>query len=553
MKLHRRIDKLGLNIPLYLHHLRRWALLAVLPGLVAAGLTYGYTTHQRKTYQASTVLFVQQAQSTTPGAVGSTDVQSSQQLAMTYAAMIVDPTIARQAERSLAKKYPGYLINYSASQNVQKSAQQNTQLFVVTVTDAVPTRAMDAANAVAQIFIQRIRTLERQRFAADELRIEQQVAQARNDMNRVVAQLATYPGSASGRSALKTVLSTYQLSYSTLLTSLNNFRATQDATLDTVNLYSPAISADITGPYPLREALIAGIVVLVLAAVLLYLYNYVNDLPRGPEDVEEAAGAPVLGTVQKFESRGRGGSLVVQSHPSEPVAEAYRLVRTNIQFTDVEAPPHSLLVTSALPAEGKSTTASNIALTFAETGHPVTIVDADLRRPSLHRIFQAEKGRFEGLTSLLMTRGELNGHNSGMDDWPNLSVIASGPLPPNPATILSTDRMRGLIQHFEANSSMVLIDSPPILAVADAAILSTMVDGVILVVDPHQTKRRDIRAARETIEGVGGKIVGVVMNRLRPRGAMYYYYYGSYSYKGGYKNRYGQKPKEGREVAAGID
>jgi capsular exopolysaccharide synthesis family protein len=216
------------------------------------------------------------------------------------------------------------------------------------------------------------------------------------------------------------------------------------------------------------------------------------------------------------------------------VSEAYRVIRTNIQFTDVDRPPRSLVVTSASPGEGKSTTASNLANVFAQAGTHVSLVDGDLRRPSLHNIFAVK--REEGLTNMLVATGALNGRGPWQTVFPNLDLIASGPLPPRPADLLGSARMKDITDHLSAGSAMVIIDSPPVLAVTDAAVLSTVADGVILVVDTARSKRRDLRRAREAIEGVGGRILGIVINRLEKRGSGYYYHYYQHHY--GYPEKY---------------
>jgi capsular exopolysaccharide synthesis family protein len=213
---------------------------------------------------------------------------------------------------------------------------------------------------------------------------------------------------------------------------------------------------------------------------------------------------------------------------SSGAAESYRLARTNLQFTDVDDPLRSIVVTSPQPRDGKTTTCSNLALVFAEGGKRVTLVDGDLRRPGLQYLLD-ERPR-EGLTNLLVG-DSLNGHAQLSPDSDNLTILTSGPLPPNPADLLNSDRMRELIASLRAHSDMVVVDSPPVLAVADAAILATMVDGVVLVVDPNTTRLRDIRRAREMIEGVGGTIVGVIVNRAKT-GSGIYRYAGYYSHHG---------------------
>jgi capsular exopolysaccharide synthesis family protein len=258
----------------------------------------------------------------------------------------------------------------------------------------------------------------------------------------------------------------------------------------------------------------------------VYGYEYLNDLARSPEEVSEAAGASVLATIPVVRGR-RARRRLVEDGRAQPLDdEGYRLLRTNVQFASVDHPPRVMLVTSALPGEGKTTTASNLALAFAEGGRSVVLIDGDLRRPAIHRLFDAPSSR--GLTELIVAMYP-DGRQYGHEVYRNLSVIPAGPLPPNPADLLGSDRMAHLIDQLRNEFDVVVIDAPPVLAASDAAILSTMVDGAILVIDLHKTKRREIRKARAAIETVNGRVVGIVVNRFKVRDRAYYYDY-SHSY-----------------------
>jgi non-specific protein-tyrosine kinase len=542
-----RVNALGLNLGLYLYQATRWVVLAVIPAVVVATAGYVYGKHQPKTYQSTATLYVQQSAQTGTGLSGSTDPYSSGQLAANYTQMVTDPTIVAAADAALQKKYPGFAIRGVSA--AQRPGQQASQLFSESVTDTNPVRAADAANAVAALFIRRIKAIQIARFTTDERNLSRQLSEDQKNVAALEGRINAYTGTGAGLQALRAELTAYQTTYQTLFSALVQFRATRDASLNDVSVYSPATAGTLTGPHPTRNAALAGFLALLVCGGLLFAYDYFNDLARTPEDLEAAAGAPVLGTVQDFDAAHLGTPLVVRKHPHSPASEAYRLIRTNIQFTNVDHPPRSIVVTSALPAEGKSTTVSNLAQVFAEVGTKVTLVDADLRRPSLHRVFPTQAGRREGLTTMLASP-ELNGRGAQDTDLANLGLVASGPVPPNPADLLGSERMRAVLEHMERRDGIVLLDTPPVLAVADAAILASMVDGVVLVVDPHRVKRREVRRAREAIEAVGGKVIGLVMNRLRPRGAIYYYYYGSYGYKHGYKYGYGTTPRGEPEPAA---
>jgi succinoglycan biosynthesis transport protein ExoP len=527
-----------MNIGLDIHQARRWVFLVLVPALIVGSLAYVYTKHQPQVYQATATLYVQQASGTTGGGVISTDIPGSTLLAQTYSQMITDPVILTAADRALATKYPGYHLK-SGEVSTVRSQHASTQLIGVTVDDTIPTRAAAAANAVAKAFIQRITQLQEARFTPDMKTVQNELNKLQSQIQRVTQQISSYNGSKAGLNTLETQLNYYQSTYQSLLGTNAQFKLIRDATLSAVSVYSPATVPKVpSGPHPIRTAGLATLIALLLCAVGVYVYDYFDDSLRMPEEVEEIIGAPILGTIQRFDTKRLGTTLVTAKLPRSPLAEAYRLIRTNIQFTNIDKPVRTLLVTSASPQEGKSTTISNLAHVFAEGGLRVTVVDTDLRRPSLHRIFNTDGSI--GVTTLLVSE-QLDSHGVQPTEHPNLALIASGPIPPNPADLLGSQRMRAIVTHERQRSDIVLMDSPPILAVPDAALLATMAEGVVLVLDPTRTKRRDLRRARATIEGVGGKIIGIIINRVHPRGIGYYYYYYQY-YHYGYQ--FGYTPKD---------
>jgi len=528
------------NVGLYLHQARRWVLMAILPAVLVTLASYLYTKHEPKTYQTSAILYVQQPESggTVPGA---TDIYGSQAVIPTYSQMITSPVIAQEVDRAMAPKYPGYRLEghgLSVGQSGSLASQPNTQLMSVTVQDTVPSRAAAAADAVARVFIKKITAIQKARFKGGAQAIQRQLDQAQINIQYVTQRITAYKGPAGGLANLRAQLSAYQSIYQTLLASSQEFSVGRDTALNSVQIFSPApIPGGPIAPNPRRNAELFGFLALILCAGGIFVYDYFDDSPRTPEEVEEIVGAPVLGTVHEFDRAKYGTELVTAKHGRSPIAEAYRIIRTNLQFIDVDRPARSILVSSASPTEGKSTTVSNLANVFAEAGSRVTLVDGDLRRPNLHRIFGLDRER-GGLTSMLVGKQELNGLGVQQTSQDNLVLLSSGPLPPRPADLLGSSRMKELVGHLARQTDVVLIDSPPVLAVTDATILSTVADGVILVVDPSKSKRRDLRRAREAIEAVGGRILGVVINRLNRRGGSTYYYY-YYQHHYGYQDRYG--------------
>ena len=202
-------------------------------------------------------------------------------------------------------------------------------------------------------------------------------------------------------------------------------------------------------------------------------------------------------------------SLIALRDPRSQAAEAYRTLRTNIQFSSLDKPLHTLLATSTAPDEGKSTTLANLAVTMAQSEQRVILVDCDLRRPTLHTLFDLPNEA--GLTSLILATEDapIPLQETGV---PGLSLLTSGPLPPRPADILGSRRMEAVIARLRAEADMVLFDTPPVVAVTDAAVLATRMDGVLLVFQAGKTSRDHGRQARQILEKVKANIIGVVLN-----------------------------------------
>lgn len=216
-------------------------------------------------------------------------------------------------------------------------------------------------------------------------------------------------------------------------------------------------------------------------------------------------------------------SLITMLSPKSPVSEQYRTVRTNIQFSAVDKELRSILVTSSGPGEGKSTTVSNLAVVFASQGKKVLLVDADLRKPTVHYTFDVSN--MNGLTNVLTKSSSIENAVSQTNE-PNLYVLASGPIPPNPAELLGSKAMEEFIHDAYKVYDVILFDTPPILAVADAQILSNHVDGTILVVYSGETEMEAAAKAKELLQAAKAKLLGAVLNHKKLQDSQYYYYYG---------------------------
>jgi capsular exopolysaccharide synthesis family protein len=259
----------------------------------------------------------------------------------------------------------------------------------------------------------------------------------------------------------------------------------------------------------------------------------------------------VIGYIGEISNSNGDSTIYVANEPLSPITEGFRSLKTTIDFSDGNNPPKTILITSANPAEGKTTIAVNLATVYSQGGKDVVIIDADFRRPSIHRYFGLSNRK--GLSDVIQGTADARSVIRTRKDI-NLSVISSGSLPPNPAELLASDKTTRFFEHLKQLKLVSIIDTPPFL-VSDAIQLAAKVDGVIIVVKPGKTSIHSLMAAKEQLDRVGANILGVVFNRIpRNRG----YYYGSYQhyskyYSKGYHKYYsgsdgnGSKPAEEME------
>ena len=233
--------------------------------------------------------------------------------------------------------------------------------------------------------------------------------------------------------------------------------------------------------------------------------------------------------------------LILHSNPKSPVSEAYRVLRTNIQYSSVDKPIKSVVVTSSGPGEGKTTTVTNMAIAFAQSGAKVLLIDGDLRKPRIHKIFGIASGK--GLSNLLITKAELDNYVN-QTDIPNLYVLPCGTIPPNPSELLSSNAMRQFMEDICSRYDMVFIDAPPVGAVTDAAVLSTICDGVVIVAASGVVEDYALLRAKELLNNVNANIIGVVLNRIKKSSSASYHYYYYYYYDT--TNKTGETPDVAR-------
>jgi len=293
---------------------------------------------------------------------------------------------------------------------------------------------------------------------------------------------------------------------------------------------------------------------LTLGTGLAFLFEYLDNTIKTPEEIKRYLDIPYLGPVPAITMNGTAGEhqnhspeLEVANAPKSTASEAYRGIRTNILFSSADSEPQVLLISSAGPQEGKTMTSANLAVTMAQAGSRVVLIDCDLRRPKMHNVFKMS--REQGVSNILV--GKLDVEDALQPtEISNLFIIPSGPVPPNPSEILGSRRMKKLIAGLRQNFDRILIDSPPIVAVTDATVLTRSIDGAIIVIRANDKSRELVRHSLEKLKSVGAPILGAVLNGVdTSKNSYYYYQYANYyGEDGAKKKRTGKKRRRSRDA-----
>jgi polysaccharide biosynthesis transport protein len=280
----------------------------------------------------------------------------------------------------------------------------------------------------------------------------------------------------------------------------------------------------------IKNAIMLTVVLMLLLALgLAFFVEFLDRSVKTQEDLEAAVGAPFLGFVPTVAAEGKAGKeLFVLNHPKSTAAECCRVVRTNILFCSPDKPLRTILVTSSNPVEGKTMNVVNLGITMAQGGHKTILVDTDMRRPRLHKVLGL--GNEHGVSRLTVEEGPLEDAVK-TTDVPNLYLLPCGPIPPNPAELIQTEKFNALVKRLLEKYDRVIFDSPPVLAVTDAAVLSRVVDGTVLVVRAGSTSRDAVIRARQRLTSVNARMVGAVLNDVNLRNPHYASYYYQYQYK----------------------
>jgi succinoglycan biosynthesis transport protein ExoP len=542
----------------------KWIWMIGAATLLAAGASYIATSQQPKLYQSTTKLMVGLSiQSINPNPQ---DIQTSGQLAATYVQIAkTKPVMMGTIDALGLNMNPDTL-----GEQIGASVVPGTQLIELRVSDVDPMRAQALTNELAHQLTLRGPAGEnnspQREFTqrqVDELQKKiQDGQQAIADLQKSIQVTLSAREIAAKQQQIATLenqINQWQASYSTMLALLAIRSPNSLSIVEVAELPSRPFSPNVA-----LSTLLAAAVGLVLSLGAAVLIEYMDDTLKSPDDVLQTLELPTLSVLCNLKkagsenwliklrriaegnrhpsrfpvsvssnpestrtsarhSSGMSQTIVTAVLPRSPDAEAYRILRTGIQFGGIERSLKSILVTSSNRGEGKSLTAANLAVVMAQAGLRTILVDADMRKPCQHHLFGLENK--VGLSTMLLGSSEAD---IAIRATPvqNLRILTSGVLPPNPAELLSSERMRALKAQLTSETDILIVDCPPCLPVTDAVILGRWVDGVVFVIDVSHTQRKAAIRAKQLLTKSGAHIIGVVLNRVIPSQSDYYYYHG---------------------------
>lgn len=501
----------------------QWAWLLVLSTLVFGVAAFFLSKNITPVYQAATSVLINEAPANKT--TDYTSIVTSERLAQTYAQlMLKTPVLKAVIDQLGIQREPDDL-----EREIQVQTTNDTQLIEIKVEDTNPMIAAAIANTLVEVFIENNQALQASRYATTKTSLETQLARLDEQIKQTSDNVSNLDPAAESteRDRLETTLAQYQQTYASLLQSYEQVRVAEAQSTSNVVQVEPAVAPVFPiRPRVLLNTVLAAFIGFALSLGGILLIDIFDDSLRNPEDITRQLGLPILGLIIRHETNDHMPISLLE--PRSPVVEAFRSLRTSLQFASVDSPLRTLLITSPSPGEGKSTISTNLAIVLAQSGRSVTLFDADLRRPRIHKVFGLTNRT--GLTNLFMDDEIDVSKVMQAGGVEHFNVVTTGVLPPNPAELMGSEKMASIIRSAKAIADVVVIDSPPVLAVTDSVSLAPKVDGVLLIIKPGVTNMAAARQSVEQLRRVGAKILGVVLNEVDISRSKYAYY----QYKGYY-------------------
>ncbi len=531
--------------------LKQWKVIVICFVVVGLGAYVGSKLMTPR-YQSS--VLVQVSIRSSNSLVSNDNLLASDQLVQTEAQLVTSEPILHE----VVSHYPGLTVQELAGE-VTATPRASTQLFEIDVLDPSSRRAADLANEIARTLIKQQQQSIEQNNNQSQQQIQQDLTSTQQRITGVTNQIAALQAQGGNQTrigVLQTQLHSLQQHYDQWETALAQLELAQAQSGDFLRIAQPAQPASRPAQPNVSLNTIGGLVAgLLLGMLLAVLFEQLDTRVHTTEALGELFDLPVLATIWRANSANREDVINPTGHNANN--ESYRILRTNIGFSVVDKPLRSLMVTSAVPRDGKSVTAANLAIFMAKAGKNTLLIDADLRRPTQHEKFnlpgdkiglsnailafstavppQSPSQQFSLLSSPLGSASTTSMPTVSLDPFvhavgiPNLRVMPSGPLPPNPSELLDSKAMERLFKGIEIyGAEVVIFDTPPILGLSDATILASKVDGVLVVADITRANKKNLKQVKEILTQANAHILGCVVNKQRParhdRSYSYYYY-----------------------------
>ena len=428
-------------------------------------------------------------------------------------------------------------LGFKPEVTVSANAESDIMTITATSTNAVASAAIANAYAAAFIDVRRASLVDEYVGAAETIQaqaeqLDEKISSLQAERDNAIAALPRSFTQAEEASRITEAYAPRLTALDLERTRLDQLTANLDLSAELLQGGGASIISKATvpsapySPKMLNNIAVAMLLGLLLGAAMALLFENLDTSLRSEEELKSVSGLDVLAVIPIYEgdSKGEEMSVISSTDPTSYPAEAYRSLRTAVQFLAIDRPIRTVQVTSPRPSDGKTTTAANFAVAVARAGKRVVLVDCDLRNPRVHRCFGLSNEH--GFTSLLLGEGTFEGIGQRIPGEPNLLVVPSGPIPPDPSELLSGKRAQALLASMADVADLVVIDSPPVLAVSDPLVLSAVADGVILVASVGNSDRNQIAKAVSQLRQVDSPLIGAVLNRFRGDSSTYGYGYG---------------------------